>query len=282
MILRILSVCWILSSQSISPLSLCFAEASPPVLPSRGICAHRGASATHPENTIAALREAVRLGAHMVEFDLALTKDLQIVLMHDPTVNRTTNGHGEVADLTLSELRTLDAGTWKSPHFQHERIPTFKEALDVLPVNIWINVHLKGDAELASKAAREIVEASRLHQAVLACGAEGAASAREIDPNILICNMDRQLTNKQYVRATIDQNAAFIQLLAIRPTEAGTIEQLKQHNIRINYCCTDDAKTLRKLFAEGLDFVLVDQLDAMLQEVEALGIERQEPIYSGE
>ena len=78
-------------------------------MPSRGICAHRGASDTHPENTLAAFREAIRLGVHMIEFDVALSKDGQLVLMHDTTVDRTTHGNGPVSELTLAELKKLDA-----------------------------------------------------------------------------------------------------------------------------------------------------------------------------
>jgi len=60
-------------------------------MPKRGICAHRGASDTHPENTLAALQQAIALGVQMIEFDVALTKDGKLVLMHDSTINRTTN-----------------------------------------------------------------------------------------------------------------------------------------------------------------------------------------------
>ena len=70
-------------------------------LPSMGICAHRGAMETHPENTIAAFEEAIRLGAQMIEFDVRLTKDNIPVVIHDDTVDRTTDGSGPVKQLTL-------------------------------------------------------------------------------------------------------------------------------------------------------------------------------------
>jgi len=275
-----------LSSQLLMLHSLCIgaepfnelADEMPP-MPKRGICAHRGASGTHPENTLAALREAVRLGAHMVEFDLALTKDGHVVLMHDETVKRTTDGHGRVADLTLAKLRTLDAGSWKSPRFQNERIPKLAEALEVLPLNIWINIHLKGEAELASMTARQVVQKNRLHQAVLACGAAAAKAAREVEPKIKTCNMDRQLTNEQYVNATIDRRSDFIQFLALRPPEAEQIARLKQHDIHVNYCCTDDADELRELFSLGVDLILVDDLENMLKAAERQGIERLQPVF---
>src|SRR5690606_35407546 len=78
-------------------------------MPLRGVCAHRGASATHPENTLSALREAIRLGAHMLEFDVRATLDGQLVLMHDPNVDRTTNGVGAVSEMNFDLLRKLDA-----------------------------------------------------------------------------------------------------------------------------------------------------------------------------
>jgi glycerophosphoryl diester phosphodiesterase len=127
--------------------------AEPTLLPERGICAHRGGGATHPENTVVALQEAVRIGAHMVEFDIAITRDGTLVLMHDATVNRTTDGMGKVIDLTLAELKQLDAGVKTGARFAGTRVPTLVEALAVLPRNIWINVDFKADARFAGKSA---------------------------------------------------------------------------------------------------------------------------------
>lgn len=127
--------------------------AEPLVLPSRGICAHRGGGGT--ENTLVALQEAVRLGAHMVEFDIAITRDGTLVLMHDTTVNRTTDGTGKVIDLTLAELKRLDAGVKTDARFAGTRVPTLVEALAVLPRNIWINVDFKADARFAGKRPRQ-------------------------------------------------------------------------------------------------------------------------------
>ena len=90
-------------------------------MPERGICAHRGASISHPENTIAAFREAIRLGAHMIELDLALTRDDQIVVLHDSTLDRTTDGSGPVKEWTLADLKKLDAGIFKGQQFKGEQ-----------------------------------------------------------------------------------------------------------------------------------------------------------------
>ena len=94
------------------------------------VIAHRGASGHAPENTLAAFKRAVALGATFIETDLQLTRDSRLVAMHDATVNRTTNGQGKVHDLTLMELRRLDAGSWFGSEFAGERIPTMDDILE--------------------------------------------------------------------------------------------------------------------------------------------------------
>lgn len=93
------------------------------------VIAHRGASGTAPENTMAAFRRAVELGASFIETDLHLTRDARLVAIHDATVDRTTNGHGLVKEHTLAELRKLDAGSWFDPKFAGEHIPTLEEII---------------------------------------------------------------------------------------------------------------------------------------------------------
>ncbi|HEY4721683.1 MAG TPA: glycerophosphodiester phosphodiesterase family protein, partial [Anaerolineae bacterium] len=85
------------------------------------VIGHRGASAAAPENTLAAFNLAVLLGADAVELDAKLSKDDVPVVMHDPTVDRTTDGRGRVADLTLADLKKLDAGSWKDAKYTGER-----------------------------------------------------------------------------------------------------------------------------------------------------------------
>lgn len=96
------------------------------------VVAHRGASAYAPENTLAAIKKALAMGVDMVEIDVQLTKDKQVVLMHDLTVDRTTNGKGRVRDLTFDEIRKLDAGSWFSNEFAGEKIPTLEEVIETI------------------------------------------------------------------------------------------------------------------------------------------------------
>ncbi len=246
---------------------------------SRGICAHRGASDTHPENTLAAFREAIRLGAHMIELDVALTKDGQLVLMHDSTVDRTTNGKGLVSEVTLAELKKLDAGLWKNRRFKGERIPTLHEALTIMPENMWLNVHLKGGARLAEEVTKQIVAADRLQQSFLACGEASAVAAKKIDSRIQICNMEGQANSLRYVNETIAMQAEFIQLYGGNSVDPAHTKQLREHGVRINYCCANDAEVVDALFKAGAEFPLVDRLEPMLGVADRHGIARLKPVY---
>ncbi len=91
--------------------------------------AHRGASATAPENTVAAFSRALRAGARTLEMDVRFTKDGKPVIMHDATVDRTTNGTGPVSALTLAQVRRLDAGRWFAKRFRGTRVPTLRQVL---------------------------------------------------------------------------------------------------------------------------------------------------------
>lgn len=107
--------------------------------------AHRGASGHCPENTRAALVRAIELGADMVEIDCQLTLDGAAVILHDERVDRTTNGRGALRAKTLRQVKELDAGSWFSPSFAREQVPTLEEALDALAGRVGLNLELKGD-----------------------------------------------------------------------------------------------------------------------------------------
>lgn len=106
--------------------------------------AHRGASAYCPENTFAAFEKAIELGATGIETDIQMTSDGHLVLIHDESVNRTTNGKGWVKNFTLYDLKKLDAGKWFHPSYAGEKIPTLEELiLWAKHHQIWLNLELK-------------------------------------------------------------------------------------------------------------------------------------------
>jgi glycerophosphoryl diester phosphodiesterase len=105
--------------------------------------AHRGAREIAPENTLAAFRVAQEIGASGVELDVILTSDGEVVVIHDDTLDRTTDGSGQVRDMTLAELKTLDAGSWFAPQFAGQRIPTLQEVFALIGGRMVLNIELK-------------------------------------------------------------------------------------------------------------------------------------------
>jgi glycerophosphoryl diester phosphodiesterase len=230
-------------------------------MPQRGFCAHRGAMTTHPENTLPAFNQAILSGAQMIELDVQFSKDSALIIMHDGTVDRTTNGHGEVASLTLKELKLLDAGSWMDSSFTGTSIPVLKEVFEIMPKNTWLNVHLKGGYVLGKKVAALILEMGMAHQAVMAVQAEAGRGARSVSKDILICNMERQSGGLDYVEGTIQKDADFIQLKG--PVTDGFknfADLLHEKGIKVNYFGTDDPEILGTLFGLGIDFPLVNDI----------------------
>ncbi|MBT3379629.1 MAG: glycerophosphodiester phosphodiesterase family protein [Lentisphaerae bacterium] len=236
-----------------------------------GVCAHRGDNRVAPENTLAAIASAVAKGAHQIEIDLTSSRDGQLVLLHDLTLDRTTNGTGKPGDYTFAELRKLDAGAWKGEKWKGGKIPTFREALEAIPQWIQVNCHLKGG--IGGAATREIVAMERLDQCFLACGRGDAAAARKVDPRIRICNMSGQRgADSAYPDQTIAMRAQYLQLKGWSDCTPRVCDKLRRHGVTINYYGTSDPVMFRKLIEAGVQYPLTDNLDAMLEVLKVMGI----------
>ncbi len=110
--------------------------------PSPIILAHRGDKSFAPENTLPSFAQAIQKGADGVELDAKLTADGHIIVIHDPTLNRTTNGSGKVASFTLEEIRKLDAGAWFDEKFRGTRVPLLEEVFETVGKDKLINIEL--------------------------------------------------------------------------------------------------------------------------------------------
>ena len=138
------------------------------------IASHRGGAATAPENTLPAITAALEAGFGYVEVDVALTADRQPVLMHDRTVDRTTDGHGRLAELTFAEVRALDAGSWFDPAYAGTQVPTLDEFL----------------AALVEADGRAIVELKGEWDASAVAAAVAAVAARGLERRVVIASFD--------------------------------------------------------------------------------------------
>jgi glycerophosphoryl diester phosphodiesterase len=107
------------------------------------IFAHRGASSEAPENTLPAFQRAIEQGCRAIELDVHLTRDGELIVCHDETIDRTTDGTGYIRDQTLFSLQQRDAGSWFSDEFQGTRLPTLDEVLEICHDEILINIEIK-------------------------------------------------------------------------------------------------------------------------------------------
>jgi glycerophosphoryl diester phosphodiesterase len=132
-------------------------------LPRPLIIAHRGDQIHAPENTLAAFILAAEKGADAIEFDVKLTADDRVIVIHDQTVNRTTDGTGKVSQLPFAALSELDAGVWFSEQFRAERIPTLDEVFETVGKRLYLNVELTNYATPGDGLVPAVVELVKKH-----------------------------------------------------------------------------------------------------------------------
>lgn len=157
------------------------------------VVGHRGFRARYPENTLVSFQAAVDAGVQMVELDVHLTRDGELVVIHDDTVDRTTGGSGEVSKMTLAELKELDAGRWFDDRFTGERIPTLQEVFDGVGDRVKINIEIKFAGEDYVPGRIETV----VFDIIKGQGAENRVLISSFDPRVV-----------QYVRQTDPSLAA--------------------------------------------------------------------------
>lgn len=219
------------------------------------ICAHRGASGTYPENTTLAFEVAAWMGATMLEFDVRVTSDRRCVILHDPTVDRTTNGTGKLGELTFERVRALDAG-------RGQRIPTLDEALDFtdrMILNIQAYPETDGDRDVMGAALLEAFAKRKCHGRafVTAHNVELMRRLRQEDPAIRLCNLNGQ-RDPDYVRIALDHHPCEI----IQPNWAITTPELvaeaHRHGLKVNPFYADTEEEMRRQAACGVDGILTN------------------------
>lgn len=126
------------------------------------VVAHRGYSSQAPENTLAAFEKAIDVGADMIELDITLSEDGHFIVIHDDTLNRTTNGTGFIAHHSLEQIKQLDAGSWYSAEYAGQKLLTINEVLDQIAPRIALNIEIKPlftltAVNILDKAIRQLV-----------------------------------------------------------------------------------------------------------------------------
>jgi glycerophosphoryl diester phosphodiesterase len=233
------------------------------------IASHRGGGATAPENTLPAIAAALAAGFDYVEVDVALTADRKPVLMHDSTVDRTTDGHGAVAALTLAQVKDLDAGAWFDPQFAGTRVPTLTEFLDLLDASGHrAIVELKGvwDAAAVSAAIAQI-SARDLERRVAISSFDArtlalVASASEIVPRLLILKHIPDDVTRAVAEAGVRGVLVYRKALLKRPE---VVDALHDVDVRVVVCTLNKGTQWDAVTALGVDGIVTDDPGTLAQ-----------------
>jgi len=225
--------------------------------------AHRGGIVPGvPENTLAAFRRAIQEGAHVIEIDLRGTKDGEIVVMHDATVDRTTNGRGKVADKTLAELKALDAGNG-------ERVPTYEEVLQLVAGSgVPLLLDIKENSVLDK---RKVVRLTEQHDAVpnVIVGPRLLSDLRAfqaLNPELKTLGFVKEIEDiEPFIEAGIDIIRLWPEWIEKQPELIGRLHKLGKPV----WVTADDAprEQLAQLIQQGVDGILSDfpaQMRALL------------------
>jgi len=233
--------------------------------PAKRLCAHRGFSTIAPENGMAAFGAAVALGASEIEFDLWWTKDGEIVSIHDPTLDRVSNGTGKVYEHTYAELAALDFGAKKGEHFVGTRIAKFSDILAKFSQHTIMNIHVKSlggawDEDLAKKVIR-LIDAydARRHVYFMTSNGELQDQLARLAPDIPRC-MGNKGDNKSHpdiVERAIAHKCRMVQLF--KPYfDQSLIDRAKAAGLRVNVFWSDDPEEAKKFLGMGIDTILTN------------------------
>jgi len=228
------------------------------------IFAHRGSSAHAPENTLAAFNLAIDQRADGIELDVKLSADGQVIVMHDDSVDRTTNGTGRVKSLTLPELKKLDAGTKFSPLYKSELIPTLAEVFEAVGRKTFINVELTNYSspvdDLPDKVASLVMKFSLETSVMLSSfNMIGLIRARNLLPKIPM----GLLTFPGYAQITLRSRLVrFGPLLALHPAQSDVTPNLIQTahraKCRIHVFTVNQTDVMQQLVITGVDGIFTD------------------------
>lgn len=238
------------------------------------IIAHRGASAYAPENTLVAVQMAMDMRAEMVEVDILLSKDGVPVLLHDPSLDRTTSGQGLVTDLTLEELKKLDAGSWFSEEFKGETIPTVEELLELVKGKMSVNLEIKTQAVtdvVEGGIVQKVVDLVRKH------GMEKHVIFSSFDPRVIrqlkdyapeipgAILYDAELYGDKHPVDIVKELRADAFNCSWKEIRQDWLDTLHSHNIPVNIYTVNSDTLMHQMLDMGVDGIFTDYPDILLQ-----------------
>ena len=225
--------------------------------------AHRGEHLHHPENTIPAFEEAIRLGADFIEVDVQTTADGKLVLSHDATVSRCTNGQGRISEMTFEQLKALDAGVKSGPEFAGTRIPTFDQVLDLArgKIGIYVDVKNASAADLVS----HIDGHGMTDKVVIYCGLKLAREIQASNPRLKVMP---ESSDVDHAKLLIEQLHPRVIAFDARDFTPEVIAVVKQANAKVyvdRMGATDVPEGWQSAIDAGADGIQTDRPGALVE-----------------
>jgi len=231
--------------------------------------AHRGASGHAPENTMAAFRLAVEMGAKLIETDLQLTRDAKIIAMHDSTVDRTTNGRGRISKMSLVELRGLDAGvkflSVDGKSYKGERVPTLDEILEFARTED-VTFYLEMKESQGWGFEQSLIGALRRADAmkrvvVISFDAEKLATIKRIDPELATGFLVEKPTTQSIEKAVALGSKQFLPRADTISPEV--IASAHRANLLVVVWTVNEIEDMHTVIALGVDGIISDYPDRL-------------------
>lgn len=227
--------------------------------------AHRGASYEAPANTLAAFLLAAELGADGIELDVQLSRDKETVVIHDSTVDATTDGQGPVREKTLGELRELDAGSWFDAVYARQRIPTLQEVIDVVGHRLLLNLELKSDQMrddgLAAAVVRTI-ERNHLSERVVLSSFDPLVVRRikqlnaRLSVGLLYSPDQPWYMRRAWLRRLLDLEALHPHYSAV---DGDYVRRARAQGYRVHTWTADDPGDMWQLMRQGVDMIITNR-----------------------
>lgn len=239
---------------------------------------HRGAREAAPENTLSSFLAAESMGAHGIELDVMLSRDGELVVIHDYDLDATTNGKGPVKECTLAELKQLDAGSWFDEAFTGERIPTLEEVIEVLDPRTLINIELKTESPATDgleNAVVEVIQKHDLYDRVIVSSFNPIALLRMkwADKNIPVGllyapDLPRYLSEGWFI-SILRPEALHPE---VRIVDEKYMEWAREKGYRVNVWTVNEAADLKRMLELEVDGIITDRPDLLLQLMQERGV----------
>jgi glycerophosphoryl diester phosphodiesterase len=242
------------------------------------VIAHRGGANLAPENTLGAFKNGIALGADFIELDTHLSKDGVVMVMHDETVNRTTDGTGRVGDKTVAELQALNAAAkFKDGKYERQSVPTFAQVLDLLKNNtVRVEVEIKVPPQgryvgIEEKLVKEIADRNLFdHVQVSSFNFDVLRDVKRANPRVktvalMTSDFFRRVPVDYPTKVVDEAQAAGAELIAVNKDflTADIVKEAQRRGLTVEVWTVDSEMEMKRLMEMGVDGIITNQPDVL-------------------